>query len=341
MKAKMHNRQAGLSLIELVVTISLMSVVGVSMCGIIGGPIRQYLEVANRTSLAGVGDQALRVMAADIRAAVPNTARIHEHGNTLEFLHTAVAKVYREGSSTDAEGLYIGDLFQFGGGDRFFRVLGNFDAHLYGDHPTWRAVVYPLPEYTNNDMNQPGPGVNVYSDNGLWYKDIYAQSEDDEGRRQRSRQRVPHYGKSISSAGVSFAPGDQIHEFSLDDQGWEVNAAQDIVKLQMPHTFAQHSQRQRVFFSDTPITFHCDATLGRLTKYWGYTLTEEQPVPGSSNVPHGGQSALVADGIKSCRFNFDRSQGLNYSVVTITLELLGNMDEEVTLSQKVHIRNDA
>ncbi len=347
MHYKIKSKQSGVTLIELVATIALMSILGAGVANFMSGPIRQYLIIAERATAASVGDQAMRVFTRDARHAIPNTARIKSDGRTLEFLHMAAGHMYRKGSPTDQEGLTFGGLFQNNVGDRYFRVLGVFDDELIGDHPKWRAVVSPLPVYEQGDMDKPAAGVNVYGKAGRWNRDVIVVGQNDEGKRVISAAEVNHWGHAISGPGVSIARGDEPHTFDLDEEGWlpDTPRSQDIVKLTTPHTFAAHSSAQRVYFMDTPVTYHCDLSKGQLLKYWDYSLSSEQPVPGTDNPPlnakPGVAGAIVADRVKKCKFEFGQDLGINYSLILLTLELEGRSGESVILTQQVHIRNDA
>jgi hypothetical protein len=321
-----------------------MGILAAGVANFIAGPIRQYLAISNRATMASVGDLALRIMASDIQAAVPNTVRITNNGQTLELMHTSATALYRVGSASDGEGLHFSDALNQYGGDQYFRILGTFDETLIGEH-SWWAILYPMAAYKDGDMDLPLPGFNVYANESDWAQDGFEISVNDEGERMIDIQSNRHFGRVRSSKGVTFERGANVHLLGLDDlsasgqKNWKPNAAQDIVKLDIPHTFAQHSPHRRMYFADTPITFHCDNS-GRLMKYWDYNLSEIQPVPGTSRPPLNSQSAIVADGISQCAFNFEQSNGKAFSLVLMTMEFAGHSGENVTLSQRVHIRND-
>ncbi|MBS0393473.1 MAG: prepilin-type N-terminal cleavage/methylation domain-containing protein [Proteobacteria bacterium] len=83
-------RAAGLTLIELVITIAVGSVVVAFMALFIVGPMNAYSAQSRRADLVDEADAALRLMARDLRAALPNSVRVATSGSVtaLELLQT-------------------------------------------------------------------------------------------------------------------------------------------------------------------------------------------------------------------------------------------------------------
>jgi MSHA biogenesis protein MshO len=93
-----HPGQRGMTLIELVVTISVSSVVVAFMALFIVTPMQAYSAQARRADLVDAADGALRTMGRDLRAALPNSVRIASAGTStaLELLLTIDGARYRD-----------------------------------------------------------------------------------------------------------------------------------------------------------------------------------------------------------------------------------------------------
>lgn len=87
-------RQAGFSMIELVVVIIIMGILALIVPTIIQGPMRAYVQVQQRADLAAVAETALQRMTREMRLALPNSIRISS-GNAVEFLRTLDGGRYR------------------------------------------------------------------------------------------------------------------------------------------------------------------------------------------------------------------------------------------------------
>jgi MSHA biogenesis protein MshO len=90
-------RQAGFTLIELVVTLVLSTVVVSFVSIFISGPVTGFADQSRRARLVDSADTALRRIARDIRRALPNSVRVTTSGGVtaLELLSTADGGRYR------------------------------------------------------------------------------------------------------------------------------------------------------------------------------------------------------------------------------------------------------
>ena len=91
--------QAGMTLIELVITIAVGSIVVAFMAMFIVTPIQAYSAQTRRAELVDDADSALRLMSRDLRTALPNSVRVSTSGAVtgLELLSTIDGARYRDG----------------------------------------------------------------------------------------------------------------------------------------------------------------------------------------------------------------------------------------------------
>lgn len=97
----MHAR--GYTLIELVVTITVAAVVVSMMAMFVVGPVRAYADQRRRAELVDDADAALRMIARDLRGALPNSVRVASDSGrvALEFVATVDGARYRDGALGD------------------------------------------------------------------------------------------------------------------------------------------------------------------------------------------------------------------------------------------------
>lgn len=101
-------RQQGFSLVELVVVIVLIGAIGGILAMQLGPTIQGYLDVGRRAGLTDAADTALRRIVTDVRAAVPNSLRLHG-AQCLELVPTIDGGRYRTGP--DVSNSRSGDAF--------------------------------------------------------------------------------------------------------------------------------------------------------------------------------------------------------------------------------------
>src|SRR5574343_1820537 len=125
----------GFTLVEMIISIVIAGVL-MSMIAMFGrGQIDAYLDVSNRAQLADDADTALRRIARDLQAALPNSVR--QSGNFLEFVPIRDAGRYR----ADVNSAGGGDLLDFSSNtDSSFDVLGPSVTINSGD----QLVIYNL-----------------------------------------------------------------------------------------------------------------------------------------------------------------------------------------------------
>ncbi len=113
-----HFNQAGFTLVEMILVISITAIIGSMVATFLSVPIAGYVAQDRRARLTDAADTALRRVVRDIRLGLPNSVRVTTVGTTtyLEFLITRTGGRYR------AEG--GGDILDFGVADNSFDVLG-------------------------------------------------------------------------------------------------------------------------------------------------------------------------------------------------------------------------
>ena len=112
---------AGFTLMEAIITIVLTGILAGTVAVFIRAPIKAYFDVARRAELTDIADTAMRRVSRDVRAALPNSARLAGTCNGvgtcyLEFVPIKSAGRYREGGP--------GNTLDFTAAADTFDVLG-------------------------------------------------------------------------------------------------------------------------------------------------------------------------------------------------------------------------
>lgn len=96
------------------------------------------------------------------------------------------------------------------------------------------------------------------------------------------------------------------------------------------------SPAKRFHVIESAVTYGCDLATGRLTRYWGYTISATQPTP-----PAGGRSALLAENVVGCQFDYTNLSSQRSGLVGITLQLAvpNGGQGRVNLVHQVHVDN--
>lgn len=135
------SKQAGFSLIEMIIVIAVTAIVGAMVATFLRAPIESYVAQDRRARLTDTADTALRRMGRDVRLALPNSTRVTNVGGVfyLEFLMTRTGGRYRTQVDPSVPG---SDPLDFTStiGDGSFDVLGPAIAMEAGD----RIAVYNL-----------------------------------------------------------------------------------------------------------------------------------------------------------------------------------------------------
>lgn len=99
-----------------------------------------------------------------------------------------------------------------------------------------------------------------------------------------------------------------------------------------PFPFASPGKRFQVV--QHAVTYGCDLGTGRLTRYWGYTIGLNQPVP-----PAGGSSAVLASRVTDCSFSYTPGGATARGAVVALVLQIEQSSEKVRLFQQAHVPN--
>jgi MSHA biogenesis protein MshO len=117
----MH-RGRGFTLLEMVVTLSVLGIVAGMLAVFVRAPIQAYADTSRRVALADLADATLQRMSRELRTALPNSIRVTAAGTAvyLEFIATSGVGRYRAALAGDGSG----NLLDFTGADTSFDILG-------------------------------------------------------------------------------------------------------------------------------------------------------------------------------------------------------------------------
>lgn len=133
------HKQAGFTLVEMIVVIVITGIIAGIVAIFIQAPVQGYVDSARRAELTDIADTAFRRIGRDLRLALPNSVRVTGtcDGGSLcfvEFLPTKGGGRYRVGAGGS------NNILDFTAADTSFEVLGPMPAAVAGD----QVVVYNL-----------------------------------------------------------------------------------------------------------------------------------------------------------------------------------------------------
>ena len=287
------NNLSGFTMIELVMVISLMSIVGVLVSLIVSNQMLGYVDIARRAALVDRAETAVRRMARDIRNAIPNTIRVTS--TFIEFVPIENAGRYRALNSTVA----TSDILDFTQTDNRFQVLGSLTAPASGS----QLVIYNIGLVNGGT---PVAGSNVYA--------------------AASSSTFPPSGSHvISPAGTSLS-------VSTDSAG-------DFVTLGSSFQFAFASPASRFYVVKGALTYGCNLSDGKITRYSGYALQTSQPSNAStaplSTAP---SKATLINNVTACSFSYSTGSAQRSGLLTILIRI-ADQGEIIELMHQVHVNN--
>lgn len=117
---KAISRESGFTLIELVIVITIISILAGIGVGFITQSIMGFISMSRRAELVDTAENALRRMQRDVRQALPNSIRIDGTGRILELLNITAGGRYR--------GKGPGDILDLTHDDTSFDVIGQLNT---------------------------------------------------------------------------------------------------------------------------------------------------------------------------------------------------------------------
>ena len=123
---------------------------------------------------------------------------------------------------------------------------------------------------------------------------------------------------------------------SLTDNGNE-----DLITLSSGFRFdlaGNGSPQKRFFLATSPVTYHCDTTVGNILRYENYSTAVSQPTNRSAAPLSGASGAILVSNVSDC--NFIYTQGTSSRAALLTMEISVTIEgETIKVVHQVHIRN--
>ena len=300
---RIYLKQAGFSLLELILVIVLLGVLASGAGLLITTPIQAYSDQVRRTQLVDQADMSLRQIARDIRHALPNSVRFQNIGAgwALEMVNTVGGSRYRD----EAGGDYTGDedALDFTNLDVSFNLLGLLSITAF--EASHRLVVY-----------------NTAS------ADIYADITD---------TITPYEGivtPKISAAAPVFSLTLSVNSpLTSDDE--------HTIVMDPGFLFTRQSPGQRIFVIDGPISYVCDPSANntRIDRYTGYDYQNPQVSTNAAlSVLNGTRAGAVATQVTKCSISYQAGTGQRGGIVTLGITV-SDAGESLSLLHQVHVAN--
>ena len=118
-----HRRVRGFTLIELIVTMSVSTIVVAFAAMFVSVPVQGFMDQSRRVRLIDAAESAVQRMKRDVRRALPNSVRVTANGSVvaLELIGTLDGARYREQPPGGAAA-----MLDFSAADASFNVIGDF-----------------------------------------------------------------------------------------------------------------------------------------------------------------------------------------------------------------------
>jgi len=312
-----HTTTKGFTLIELVITMTLGSILSVVVAIFIARPITAYVNVTRRAELTDAADSTLRRMARDIQRAVPNSIRVKQDPNNsqriaIEMLNVVEGMRYRATPP--------GPFLDFTTPVTRFNVIGQFQYALSNETcltNSCRLVVYNTGEDNGGAIPSDNPmaGANVYS-----------------------TVAAPNCSGCLPPpTSVTITPVGTTVMLSNPPGGTEGQ-----IDLNPGVLFALPSARQRINIVDTPVTYICDSSNKQILRFWNYAIDSVQPTDSGLSPLNTAQVALLAQNVTSCNFIYTPGTSQRNGIVTMSITISkGNTQgsDTITLMRQVSVDN--
>jgi len=286
--------QSGFTLIEFIIVITLIGILSSVLYNIIRGPMLAFVAVEQRATLVDIVDTALQRMTREIRLSLPYSIRV-SGSNAVEFLRTLDGGRYKEKGA---------GRLNFHVNSSTFNVLNSLanPANIQTGSISTDCINDIADCLVIYNIGQPKT-VAAAAASGLSANAYLGASVDYDGN-------IATISNALTNS-LSFDNGD------VGSPPWH---------------FAISSPQQRFHIVDTPVSFVCSG--GQITRYSGYPIQVNQPVPPGS----GGN--LLIDQVTNCDFTYDPPTITRFGLLTMQIEVTDpGSGESVSLIQQVHVSN--
>lgn len=301
---KASPKQAGFSLLELILVIVLLGVLASGAGLLITTPIQAYNDQLRRTQLVDQAEMSLRQVARDVRRGLPNSIRFQLVGAgwALEMVNTVAGARYRDEADASVGAIFTAPfhILDFSQGDTDFNFLGSLLPGVTAIPAGQRLVIY-----------------NTVPDN--FYMAAAANNN----------------AAIVTPANATL---------SLSTIGTEQHINIAPLAPNPAFQFTQQSPGQRAFLVDGPISYLCNPLAGqtKLTRYDNYAYRAVQPTTAAifAGLPGGSNSGDVTTGINACTINYDAGTAQRGGIITLGLTI-GDAasDESISLLHQIHVVN--
>ena len=309
MRAAVNMRRHGFTLMELVISIVVLSIIATAFGLFIVPAVNANQAVERRAALVDSAEIALRRMARDIRIALPNSVRVSYTAGTgfaIEMIPTLDGGRYC--LSGDANCAGAAQLLSLGSSDTDFDILGCFR------NPTFTGATFPSTAFR----------LVIGDSNGSVYSASGTNAVVTPTTTTVTLSTVNGGGSGSGACGASSGAGNTTYRHHI--------------QFGTGHSFPTASSRRRVFVIQTPVTYICDLSVGakKLTRYYNYTMSATAPIP--STPPAGATAALVTDKVSDCSVATLTAdvQAKGYVKLSLTLT---NAGETVQLNHETQLDN--
>lgn len=301
MSCARRHAQRGFTLIEMVVVIVISGILAALAASFISRPIQGAVEQDARAALVDQADLALRRMAREVHRAVPNSVRVSGSGpyNRLEIVRVAEGASYRRRPG------------QGGNGTDYKQPQYRLNVHMAD------SSFNVLGRLDHDFSGGSGRRIVIYpTDADTLFQDAEA-ADSDPGRES-----------VITPAdGAGFG-------ISVDNTTEETR-----VQFSTGFDFRYDSPQQRLYITDTPVSFVCDNASRQLLMYWDYPMRQAQPARSDLEGTLGASRTVLARNVDRCRFTYVPGAPQRAGLVTLDLGLSTQRAGVVRLLHQVHVMN--